>query len=846
MKFNKVMIALAINSAVIANAMAQNISGKVVDAQGNPIANAEIHVENVKTRVLTDENGQFSITDVAKGPVELHVKADNYSHYHEDVVVSDSDVTGLSITLAPTVMEIIDIHATPLHSSAIESALPINVLAADELRMKQASTLGETLKNEVGVHSSYYGPVSSTPIIRGMDGPRVMVTQNGLDVGDASRVGADHIVSTEAATATQIEVLRGPATLFYGSGAIGGVVNVVDNRVPTSTDTTFDYLAQHSSVSDEDEASFALNTGSGNFALYLDGFWRESNDYDIPGYAEAHDEHHDEHEEDHDEHEGEEHEEHEEEGVKGTLENSASKSSGFTIGTSYILDNGFVGFSYGRLDREYGIPGHSHGHGEEEHDEHEGEEHDEHEEHEEEGVYGDLEQDRFQMLSDLYFEDKFLNRLATKFAYTDYQHQEVEEGEVGTTFKNESYEARADLYHADWNGWNGAWTLHYKHSDFEATGEEAFTPPSETSTLALAWLEETHLSEDVLLQLGARIEYVELKPNGMAEEHHDDEHEDEHHDEHEEGEEHDEHEDEHLALDDQDFTPVSASVGIVWDYEPGYNLGFSAAFSQRAPSAAELFSNGPHIGTNTFEVGALYEIHEHGDHVDIEIGDQDVDLETSYNLDVTWRKFEGDFGFIVSAFYNHIEDYYYQQDTGFVMEDGHDHGDEHEHEDEHMEEMEDEHGHEEEGLSLFIYQQDDVDMYGVEAEFVYQISAPLKMTVFGDYIRAELSDGGNIPRIPPMRIGSQFNYVNNQIAAELAVSYYFKQDDVAEFETETDSYTMVDANFNYFIDGIGSDMAIFVKGNNLTDEEARVHSSFLKNDAPLPGRNITVGIRGSF
>ncbi|REL25555.1 TonB-dependent receptor [Thalassotalea euphylliae] len=826
MQTRKALVALAVAATFSNSALAQNVSGQIIDAAGKPVANAEVHVENSKARAFTNDQGQFVLEGVNKGEVELHVRADNFNHYHREIQVTDQNLTGLSISLSPTVMEIIDIQATPLHSSSIESALPISVLAGDDLRMKQASTLGETLKNEVGVHSSYYGPVASSPIIRGFDGPRVLITQNGLDVGDASRVGADHVVATEAATATQIEVLRGPATLFYGSGAVGGVVNVVDERVPTSTDTKVEYLLQHGTVADEDEASFSLNTGSDNIAFHLDGFWRDANDYDIPGFAEneaAHGE--EEHEE---EHEGEEHEE----AIEGTLASSASESSGFTIGASYLLDNGFIGFSYGRLDREYGIPGHGHGHGEEE--EHEDEEH---EEEEEENVFADLEQDRFQVLSDLYFKDQFISRLASKFAYTDYQHQEIEGGEIGTTFKNESIEARADVYHQEINGWNGAFTLHYKDSDFEAIGEEAFTPPSESSTLAFAWLEEKHYG-DWLVQLGARIEHVELTPNGEAIEHHDEEHEEE-----------EAHEEEHGMLEEQSFTPVSASVGLVWDYQPGYNLGFSVSYSERAPSAQELFSNGPHIGTNTFEVGALYDVVEHDDHVDIELGNQDVDIEKSFNIDLTWRKFEGDFGFIVSAFYNQIDDYYYQQDTGFFMEDGHEHGEEeHEeegHEEEHHDEANEHHG-EEEGLPVFVYRQDDVDLYGVEAEFVYQVSAPLKVSVFTDYIRAELSDGGNLPRIPPMRIGSQFNYQGDNLAAELAVTHYFKQDDIAEFETETDSYTMVDAHINYYLDGFGADTALFIKGSNLTDEEARVHSSFLKDDAPLPGRNITVGIRGSF
>lgn len=824
--FNKTAIAFALSSVLAAPAIAQKISGRVLDQNGQPVSNAEIHIDKQQRHVFTNEQGYFNLDKVNPGLAKLHVSADNFIHYDNNYTVTENGIEGLEVVLTNTVMEIIDVHATPLHSSIIESALPVNVITADELRMKQASTLGETLKNEVGVHSSYYGPVSSSPIIRGLDGPRVLISQNGLDVGDASRVGNDHVVSAETSTATQIEVLRGPATLFYGSGAIGGVVNIVDNRVPTSTDTTAEWQLQHNDVADENEASFNINTGTENFAFHVDAFWRDSNDYDIPGLAELEtEEEHEEHEHAEEHHEGE-----------GTLANSAAKSSGYTLGSSYLLDNGYIGLSYGRMDREYGIPGHSHGGHEDEHEEeHEVHEegHDEHdeEEHYEESVFGKLKQDRFQLISDLTLSDQFLSRIATKIAYTDYQHQEIEDGVVGTTFENDSIEARIDLHHQLLNGFNGAWTLHYKASDFSAEGEEAFTPPTEMSSIALGWIEEKHYG-DWLMQFGARVEHVTLEANQHDDVHHDEVHHEEDHDEHEES----------VAFKKQSFTPISLSVGGVWDYQPGYNIGISAAYSQRAPSGSELFANGPHIGTNTYEVGALYELHVEDDEIHVELADHDADLETSYNLDLTWRKFEGDFGFVVSAFYNHVDDYYYQQDTGLFIDAGHDHDD---HEGE-------EHGDEhEEGLPVFIYQQNDVDMYGFEAEFVYQVSAPLKATVFTDYIKAELSDGGNLPRIPPMRIGGQLNYQSTNFAAEFSLSHYFEQNDIAEFESTTDSYTMVDANFNYYlsnigINGLGDDTVVFVKGQNLTNEDARVHSSFLKDIAPLPGRGLSVGIRGSF
>ncbi len=788
-------------------ALAQQLSGVVLNKQGKPIDNAIVELGNDVQKARSNSQGVFTFTNVNKGTFELHISAKNYGHMNQKITIDEDDLIGLSVTLPSSVMEVIDVHATPLHGSSIESALPINVLSEDELKIKQAATLGETLKNEVGVHSSYYGPVASTPIIRGLDGPRVLITQNGLDVGDASRVGPDHVVASETSTATQIEVLRGPATLFYGSGAIGGVVNVVDDRVPTSSDEQVDYLLQYNDVSNEQQASVNVQTGNENFAFHLDAFWRDSKDYKLAGEADVHEEEH-------------EHEEH----SKERLENSAATASGATLGASYLFDDGYLGFSYGFMDRKYGIPGHIH---EEDHEE---------EvsqplvtEPNEEGVYAKMHQDRWQVLGEYNFQQLFISKVSTKFSYSDYQHQEIEHGLVGTTFTNKSNEARIDLFHHDFHGWQGAWTFHYKSSDFKAIGEEAFSPPAKSNMTATAWLEEKHFGP-ILLQLGARIEHVIIDAQeshiGFDGEH--EAHADNVHDAHE-------HE-EMISFELQSFTPISASAGLVWDYQQGYNLGFSMALSQRAASSGELFSFGPHIGTNTFEVGAMFDIHHEGDEIHVELAEQAPSVETSLNFDVTWRKFNGDFGYVVSAFYNRIDDYYYQQYTGLFFEEGHEHG----HDDEHENES---------GLPILVYQQDDVEMFGGEAEFVYQVSSAVKTSLFADYIIARLIgnyDKDNLPRIPPARVGAIINYQADSFGGELSMSHYFEQTDVAELETTTDSYTMVDAHINYYIAGVGTDLIFYIKGQNLTNEHARVHSSFLKEVAPLPGRNFSLGIRGSF
>lgn len=721
-------------------------------------------------------------------------------------------------------IETLIITATPLNRSVLESATPVSIIAGEDLKQRLAPTLGETLKNVPGVHSTYFGPVSSSPIIRGLGGPRIKVVQNGLDVSDASRVGPDHIVSTEASNATQIEVLRGPATLLYGSGAIGGVVNIVDNRLPTQkregVDGQVAYL--HDSVSSEDTFSFNVDGGTGDFAWHLDAYDRKTENYDIPGPAEA----------DSDEDTGE-------------LENSFIDANGFTGGLGWIQDDFRAAVSFGKLESDYGIPGHSHGHDDEhghdddhDEDEHEGEEeHHDEDEHEEEEIFGRLKQDRYQAMVDFLKIDSFINELHFHTAYTDYTHAEIEEGEVGTVFDNETFEARLWGKHEEVAGWTGVLGFNLVDTDFSALGEEAFSPATQTETRAIFLLEEKR-SGDFLWQLGARLEDTEIKPDNSFFEHDEDEHEEEEH----EGEEHEEHE---IEFDTQSYTSLSLSAGVVWSLSDKSSLAFNYARSERAPTSAEIFSNGLHIATGTFEVGAGFEIELEGDEVEIVQSGNSVREEVSNNLDLTYRYVGEDVEAHFSIFLNQIDDYLFQQNTGLYMEDDHGHDDE-DHEDEHEGEEHDEHEGEEEGLPIFLFTQQDADIYGFEAEIDWHINENLRLDTYADVTRAELNDGSNVPRIPPLRIGAELHWEADNWHAELGATYYAKQDNIADFETETDSYTLVNAAFNYYTNIGDAEWVLFVKGNNLTDKLARVHSSFLKDDAPLPGRSIVVGTRINF
>lgn len=694
--------------------------------------------------------------------------------------------------------EEVKVIGIPTSTSIMETAQPISVLRGEELRNQQAATLGDSLDNEVGVHTNFHGNVASTPIIRGLGGPRVQVTQNSLDVSDVSRVGPDHAVASEVSTAEQIEVLRGPATLFYGSGAIGGVVNVVDTRVPVDTETRGEWYLSHDTVNNQNLGSINLNTGKDKFAFHVDGFLRESDDYEVPVAPEQ----------------GEVHSGDQDDVVA----NSSEQSSGFTLGTSYLLDNGYVGISFGRLNREYGIPGHSHG-GEDE----------------EVSVYADLEQDRVQIISELDIDGTWLQTINTRVGYTDYTHAEVEEGETGTLFANETTELKLDLLHQAIREWNGGVVLHYKNSEGSAQGEEAFTPASETETFALAWVEERRFG-NFLLQLGARVEQVTLDADnvrlpGSGFHSHSDEEEPENEEE----------ESGLTRVFESDFklSPMSVSAGVVWDFAPDYNFAVSISRSERAPSAAELLSFGPHIGAQSYEVGALFELHQEGDESHFELNNSAVALETANNIDLTLRKHEGEWRWSVNAFFNQIDNYYYQAATGLYAESGHDHDHDHDHgaeEDEHSDE-----------LPVYLFTPADAEFWGLEAESVWQVTPVLQTTVFADYVNAQLRQNGDeLPRIPPLRLGARIDYQWNQISTNVSWTRYQKQERIAPMETSTDGYNWVDATVTWQLPLVSTELAVFAKVENLTDAEARVHTSFLKDIAPKPGRNFRIGLRGTF
>ena len=801
------LLSLSIAGLLSAPVYATTVTGKVTDTAGQPVAGAEVKIEGSRRVAYTDANGIYRFDDVKQPHIHLHVYSSNYIHGDNDLGDVNTD-QNVDFVLKPASVENIVVTANALQSSVLESVTPVTVIGAEKLRKIEAPTLGETLKNAPGVHSTYFGPVSSSPVIRGNDGPRVKIVQNGLDVSDVSRVGPDHNVATTLSSATQVEVLRGPATLQYGSGAIGGVVNVVDKRIPQYQIDGVEGEAEtsYSTVNNGSYTRADVTGGSGNIAWHVDGFYRDTDNADIPGFASI----------DPDEDE-----------PNGVLESSAMETRNVVAGLSYVAEEGYFGFAVEQLDNKYGVPGYSHAHGEEEHEgeDHDLEEHD-HEEHAEEGVLLDVDMTRYQAAGEWHSPFEGITNLKFAAAYTDYEHAEIEDGEPGTVFTNESSDIRLSAYHEEVNGWHGVFGLQFNHSDYNAVGEEAFTPANTTSSYALYLIEQKKVG-NVTFELGGRLERTTLDADASEVEL------DVLHDEHE-GEEH------AVAFNfpDYDFTSLSLSAGANWEYQEGHSVAVTLSRSERAPSQQELFSAGQHLATQSYEVGLVFDMDEEG-HIEETL--KGVKEEVSTNLDITFRKFTGSWGYSASFFYNQADDYIFQTSTGLIALSEHEEHDEHE---EDVLDGEEAHS-DEEGLPVYYFQQANADIWGFEAETYVDLTNTLRLTVFGDYIRAEIEDD-NLPRTPPMRFGSELSYVSDGLSADVGFTWYDDQNDVASFETATDGYTLVNASVQYEFATQGVDWVLFARGDNLTDEEARVHTSFLKDQAPLPGRNFTLGVRALF
>lgn len=773
MKFPSVLLVALICFLIVTTAAplnAADIVGIVRSASGDLVPDARVSLIYLRQETTTDDRGRFIFTDVDPGEHLLEVTSLVFGAAVIRIEVTE-DGPPVTIELDQMVHAgSVSVTTTGRIRGLDEVVAPIGVLTDEELALRLGPTLGETLAQQPGVSATGYGRGASRPVIRGLSADRIRVLENGLDSGDVSSIGPDHATAVEPLSAERIEIVRGPATLLYGGTAVGGVVNVIDGKVPDRIpNVPVSGTVKLSAGTNADEISGAVSVdgGGGSLAWHLEAFARDADDYSSPAPRIVGGEHDHEAESGEDEHI-------DPEWQTGQVENSFVESRGGALGLSWVGSRGYVGLAYSLYDSDYGVPGHSHHHDEKLGPSTVAMVFDEHDTESAHAVTIDLEQRRVDVHGRFDEPFKGVDALQFRLGWRDYQHQELEGSDVGTVFNNEFLEGRVEALLAPWGGFEGVAGLHWLDRDFQAFGEEAFVQPTTTRRVA-AFLHEELKPRPWGFQVGLRGESQDtdtIDPD----------------------------------LPSRSFSPISASAGVTYQFSESWRLNLSASHSERAPTAEELYSDGPHIATSTYE-----------------LGDPELDIEQGNGLDLTIRASGEQISGSASVFYTRFSDFIFLAETGVV----------------------------EDGFDVRAFTAADAEFSGMELhgdlELYHGGENHLHLEATYDRVEGELSgDNENLPRIPPQRFRLGLVFLGTAWNSRIEGQWVDEQHKVAEFELPTPGYTMLNAAVGYHFIAGGIAHHVMLRGTNLTNEDAYNHVSFLKFQAPLAGRMVTLSYRAIF
>lgn len=648
------------------------------------------------------------------------------------------------------------IVTAPLDRARDDIAQGVVVLDQEAILEAPIGGLGETLESQPGVASSFFAGGASRPIIRGLGEDRIRILSNGIGVIDASSVSPDHAVAAEGLEAERIEVLRGPAALAYGGNAVGGVVNVIDGLIaeePVEAGFSGKYYAGVATGLESEAAAGGVGFAHGPLVVRLEAFTRSADDYEIPGYADAHAE--------------EEIEEGEDPAAFafGVAPNSFADADGVSLGVSLVSERAFVGASVRRFETLYGIPEGAH--------EHEGEEE------EEDAIFPgpriDLEQTRIDLRAGIEGDFLIFDRAHAAFAHVDYEHQEIEPtGEPATLFTNEGWEARIEAHQreASFAGGtlSGVWGVSAFDKDFTAEGEEAFISPTTTDEIG-----------------GFGVQSWTIGPFGL-----------------EGGVRYDRRTLDNVVEGEREFDLMSVSASASWRPDPRFFLGLTLARTERAPTETELFANGPHLATAAFEVG-----------------DPDLVEEIAKTMELTARWRARGFHAEASIYQAAFEDYIALIPTG----------------------------EEEDDLPVFQFVQAGATFEGGEVEIGATLFEAGGVTFSGDaaydWVAGAFDAGGDLPRVPPRTLTLGLAAEHARFGLRVELQDVEAQRDVAAFEEPTDGYQLLNAQLTFQPFDTHA-LSFLIDARNLTDQEARVHTSFTKDSLPRPGASVRFAVLGRF
>ncbi len=701
-----------------------------------------------------------------------------------------------SPTPAPAEAERIVVTGGAIEQSETDTAAPVTILSGNQLKQSAAPSLGDTLGSQPGIAASGFAPGASRPVIRGLADNRVRVLNNGTEVFDVSNLSPDHAPSVSPLLSQSIEVVRGPATILFGSGAIGGVVNITDNVIPVEQPPTAlsgEVDGRFNSADLERSGALALTLSPfQHWVFHVEGSYLRTDDRSIPGFAlddRIRDELTPEQRAGRDFSQN----------PYGTVPNTYAKTSDIAVGGSYVWEKGYFGASFTDYRSVYGIP-------------------DDPEVDDPTSpvprVRLDVRKQQWNIRSSVIEPFPYFSNANFKFVYSDYKHDEIDGGDnVGSTFKTSGVDSRLELVEKPLGPLSGSIGGQFFYKELSVLGDAPFLQPTQTTELAAFIFQEFKFGL-VRLQVGGRIEHQEVSIDST---------------------------DPLLtsltspSQKSQNFLPLSAATGVIYDFAEGWQLAVNGTYSQRAPSAEELFARGAHDATFQFI-----------------IGDPNLSVEKNLGVDVSLRRTAGVVTGSISGFYNHYDGFIDFTPTADF----------------------------EDGLRVFAYTPKKAEFYGGEARADLHL-LPLTLTrstdaeatdpksvknvvsgerpepqtnpndlylrLQSDYVHAtDLDLGEPLPRITPLRYSASLNYESEKWNASIEGQRVDAQDRVAPFETTTPGYTFLNASLGYKFRVGPTYNYVYVRGTNLTNEEARDHLSFLKEVLPLAGRSITVGLRTTF
>ena len=587
-----------------------------------------------------------------------------------------------------------------------------------------------------GISSTGFASGASRPVIRGLSTTRVRVLENGLTLADVSDTGPDHGNPIDPLSARSIEVVRGAAALRYGSQAIGGVVNAINNRVPTTlpaNDLSGELTGAYGSVADSGEGSVLADGRAGNLAVHVDGFYRRTGNYDTPN---------------------------------GTQQNSFFHGYGQSAGASYFFNGGdsHIGAGIEHFDSQYGIPSAD--------------------------SFLDVRETKYIGRSSFALGSGALKKLTIDAAYGDYRHDEDDpDGTIVTTFKNKEFDGRGELVLAPIGPIeNTAVGVEIQRRRFQALGADSgYLFPTLTQSEAGYVLTNLPLGDNLRIEASGRLEHVHVEGTPRSD-----------------------------VFTTEEFTPISGSIGALYDVGTVIKLGLNFSSTGRAPAITELFARGGHDGPNTFETG-----------------DPNLSIERANSLEATLRATAGRFRFEGSAYTTWFHNYIYGDLTGRTCDgDGNcmagDGGE----------------------LRELNYRQQGAHFRGLEGQASFKLidipSGGLEAQGLADYVRATLDDGSNAPRIPPYRYGGGLSWTSTRFDAGVLFLHSGRQDKFGDFDTPTPGFNELNAQVAVrpFQQYPGIQLAVV--GQNLTDDVQRDAAAFNKDVVVLPGRNIRAVLTARF